>query len=175
MVLLVGGKHGVGPIRIIAEQVDREFENISLVIIAGRNERLQFQLQGYNWNNSVTIQGYVKEMWNWMWAADLLISKAGTGMLAEALSVGLPMILFNRVPYLEDANVSFLVNQGVAIWAPTPNMVVNGLNYWLKNELVREEAIRACARLAKPDAAHRLADVLTGIADGNDVREEWRS
>ena len=42
VVLLVGGKHGVGPIRNIAEQVDREFENITLVIIAGQNESLQF-------------------------------------------------------------------------------------------------------------------------------------
>jgi len=169
VILLAGGQQGVGPIRTTAEILDHEFNGINLVIISGRNKHLQSQLQGTHWNNHVIIKGYVEEIWDWMWAADILISKAGTGMLAEALSVGVPMILFNRVPYLEDANVSFLVNQGAAIWAPTPKSVANALKYWLERPQEREKAEKVCRRLAKPEAARQLADVLTDIADGKIV------
>jgi 1,2-diacylglycerol 3-beta-galactosyltransferase len=120
----------------------------------------------YNWKNEVIIQGYLDNLWDWMWAADVLVSKAGTGMLAEALSVGLPMVLFHRVPYLEDENVTYLVNEGAAIWAPTPRMVVNALKCWIGSPGQLNAAAEACRHLAQPQAARLLAEGLIQMAEG---------
>jgi UDP-N-acetylglucosamine:LPS N-acetylglucosamine transferase len=120
VILVAGGKKGVGPLDAVAQGIDERFNEINLLVLTGKNESLQQKLSEYNWNNPTHVFGYVNDLWRLMWAADVMVTKAGTGMLAEALSVELPMIVFHRVPYLEDSNVSFLVENGAALWAPTP-------------------------------------------------------
>jgi 1,2-diacylglycerol 3-beta-galactosyltransferase len=165
VVLLAGGKTGSGPLRSTAVMIDEAMEGIQLVVVTGTNIRLKQQLERGSWKNRVIVLGYVDHLWDWMWAADILVSKAGTGMLAEALSVGLPMILFHRIPYLEDENVTYLVNEGAAVWAPTPSMVVNGLRRWLESKTEREAAVAACRRLSEPKAARLLAQELIQLAE----------
>jgi UDP-N-acetylglucosamine:LPS N-acetylglucosamine transferase len=113
----------------------------------------------------------VDELWNLMWLADVMVSKAGTGMLAEAINVGLPIILYHRVPYLEDANVSFMVQHSAGVWAPTPKMVVNALDAYLEEPDKLHEAIGACKRLASPEAAQALAELILKHAAKNDTSE----
>jgi 1,2-diacylglycerol 3-beta-galactosyltransferase len=160
MILLAGGKMGVGPIEEVAQRIDQSFKGVNLLILAGKNESLRQQLEVYNWNNTVKVFGYVDDLWNLMWLADVMVSKAGTGMLAEAINVGLPIILYHRVPYLEDANVSFMVQQGAGVWAPTPKMVVNALDAYLEDTEKLREARVACKRLASPGAAQALAKLI---------------
>jgi 1,2-diacylglycerol 3-beta-galactosyltransferase len=166
VILLAGGKSGAGPLRATAEAIDEGLQDIQLVVVTGTNETLKNQLKQVLWRNDVIVLGYVEKLWDWMWAADMLVSKAGTGMLAEALSVGLPMILFHRVPFLEDENVTYLVNEGAALWAPTPLTVVNALSRWLRSFLELEAAAEASRRLAQPQAARLLAEGLIQLAQG---------
>lgn len=168
-VLLAGGKMGVGPLELVAQKVDETRNGINLLILAGKNDSLRQRLEGYNWVNAVKVFGYVDDLWNLMWLADVMVSKAGTGMLAEAINVGLPIILYHRVPYLEDANVSFMVQHGVAVWAPTPKMVVNALDAYLEEPDKLREAKAACKRLASPGAARELAGLILTLAKGSNV------
>ena len=164
IILVAGGKKGVGPLDAVAERIDERFEAVNLVILTGRNENLKKRLEEYNWRNKVRIFGYVNDLWRLMWIADVMVTKAGTGMLAEALNVKLPMILFHRVPYFEDANVSFLVEHGAALWAPSPRMAVNALARWLDNPDELQKAKQVCRRLAKPEAALELAQMISDQA-----------
>jgi UDP-N-acetylglucosamine:LPS N-acetylglucosamine transferase len=170
-ILLAGGKMGVGPLEQVAQKVDETRNDINLLILAGKNQSLRQRLEGYNWVNTVKVFGYVDDLWNLMWLADIMVSKAGTGMLAEAINVGLPLILYHRVPYLEDANVSFMVQHGAGVWAPTPKMVVNALNAYLEEPDKLREAKAACKRLAAPGAAHALAELILKHAAKNDTSE----
>ncbi len=165
IVMIAGGKNGVGPVDIVAQQVDERFNEINILVLSGRNSSLKQHLSEYNWRNTTRVFGYVNDLWRLMWIADVMITKAGTGMLAEALNVGLPMVLFHRVPYLEDANVSFLVEQGAALWAPTPKMAVNALSRWLENPIELQNAKEICHRLARPDAAATVARMITTQAE----------
>ena len=165
-IFLAGGKMGVGPLEQVAQKVDETRNDINLLILAGKNESLRQRLEGYNWVNAVKVFGYVDDLWNLMWLADIMISKAGTGMLAEAINVGLPIILYHRVPYLEDANVSFMVQHGAGVWAPTPKMVVNALDAYMEKPDKLREAKAACKRMASPGAAQALAELMIKHATG---------
>ena len=170
-ILLAGGKMGVGPLEQVAQKVDETRNDINLLILAGKNESLRQRLEEYNWVNAVKVFGYVDDLWNLMWLADVMVSKAGTGMLAEAINVGLPIILYHRVPYLEDTNVSFMVQHGAGVWAPTPKMVANALNAYLENPDKLNEAEAACKRLASPGAANALAELILKQAAKNGMSE----
>lgn len=169
IVIVAGGKSGVGPLGEVARQIDERIPNINLLVLTGRNESLYHRLSEYNWSNSTRIFSYVNDLWRLLWAADVMVTKAGTGMTAEALSVGLPMILFHRVPYFEDANVSFLVENGAALWAPTTRMVTNAVSRWLKYPGELLAAQDACHRLAKPEAAAAIGSMCIEIAE----KHQW--
>lgn len=102
-------------------------------------------------------------------AADLAISRAGASTLAEYPLFGLPAIL---VPYpfawrYQKVNAGYLQDQGAAILLPDEDMPARLLP--AVEELIsqpdRLDAMRqAMRRLARPNAAQEIADILRRIA-----------
>lgn len=56
------------------------------------------------------IKGFVNNMPEYMFASDIMITKAGPGTISEALICGLPMILNAYIPCQEEANVPYVVD-----------------------------------------------------------------
>ena len=170
-VLLVGGGEGMGPLRAVAEAINAAHLPATLVIIAGRNRKLKEQLEHIEWNMPVRVYGFVREMPDFMRAADILVTKAGPGTICEAFIAELPIILYSRMPGQEDGNVSFVVDEGAGVWAPEPDSVVNALRRWLEHPQERLEAAATCRRLARPQAARQIARLLAqrvGLTSGDE-------
>lgn len=157
MILLVGGGEGMGPLEEIARSINQARLPAALAVITGRNKRLKTTLEQMRWQMPVKIYGFVREMPDFMRAADILVTKAGPGTISEAFIAGLPIILYSRLPGQEEGNVTFVVRQGAGIWAPTPDLVVNSLRRWLEHPTLRLQAAEACQRLARPEAARQIA------------------
>jgi 1,2-diacylglycerol 3-beta-galactosyltransferase len=160
VVLLVGGGEGMGPLERTAYAVEAHCPSAALVVIAGRNQGLKARLEAHPWKIPARVYGFVREMPDFMRAADILITKAGPGTISEALIAGLPMILYSRLPGQEDGNISFVVSEGAGVWAPRSEQIVAALRYWIKFPHKRAEAAAACRRLARPEAARQIAHVL---------------
>jgi 1,2-diacylglycerol 3-beta-galactosyltransferase len=160
LVLLVGGGEGMGPLEKTAHAIAAANLPIALVIVAGRNQSLKARLEAVNWPIPTLIYGFVKEMPEFMQAADILVTKAGPGTICEALNAGLPMILYSRLPGQEDGNITYVESEGAGVWAPHPEQVVSTLRSWVENPQLRQQAAAACRRLARPDAAKQIAHIL---------------
>jgi 1,2-diacylglycerol 3-beta-galactosyltransferase len=158
--LLVGGGEGMGPLQETAEILDAAHLPIMMVIVAGRNAKLESRLKSHAWQTPTHVYGFVTEMPDFMRAADILVSKAGPGTICEGFIAGLPIILYNRLPGQEDGNVSYVVNEGAGVWAPEPALVRNVLTKWIEQPELRHTAISACRRLARPDASRKIARLL---------------
>lgn len=158
--VLVGGGEGMGPLDRVAYAVDESGLDLALVIVAGRNERLKADLEARAWRIPTFIYGFTREMPDFMRAADVLITKAGPGTIAEALNAGVPLILYARLPGQEDGNVDFVVGEGVGVWAPKPQMVVQTLARWIADEAERRRYVENARRVARPDAARAIARIL---------------
>jgi 1,2-diacylglycerol 3-beta-galactosyltransferase len=160
LVLLVGGGEGMGPLKRTALAINESHLPLSLVVVCGRNRKLKEELETVNWNMPTFVYGFVKEMPDFMRAADILVTKAGPGTISEAFNAGLPMILYSRLPGQEDGNVTYVVSEDAGVWAPTPERIVGALYYWIYFPEEREKAVQACRRLARPQAAHTIARIL---------------
>jgi UDP-N-acetylglucosamine--N-acetylmuramyl-(pentapeptide) pyrophosphoryl-undecaprenol N-acetylglucosamine transferase len=112
---------------------------------------------------------YMHDMAQALAAADLVVARAGASTLGEFPFFGLPAIL---VPYpyawrYQKVNADYLVNQGAAIRLNDADM---RQQLWptieaLLNDAERLERMSANARkLARPDAAANLADLLAQLA-----------
>lgn len=160
VVLLVGGGEGMGPLEKTALAIDTARLPVSLVIIAGRNQALQKRLEAHRWRIPVRIYGFVRQMPEFMRAADVLVTKAGPGTICEAFIAGLPIILYSRMPGQEDGNVTYVVEHGAGVWSPAPEDVVRSLRRWVYHPAEMERAAGISRRLARPDAARQIARIL---------------
>jgi 1,2-diacylglycerol 3-beta-galactosyltransferase len=117
-------------------------------------------LEGHRWSIPTRIYGFVKEMPDFMQASDILVTKAGPGTISEAFNAGLPMILYSRLPGQEDGNVGYVTSQGAGVWAPRPDQIVTAVKNWIDHPERLNQAAGASRRLARPDAARRIARIL---------------
>jgi 1,2-diacylglycerol 3-beta-galactosyltransferase len=160
IVLLVGGGEGMGPLAKTARAIDESGLDLGLVIVCGRNEKLKAALESQPWENPTFIYGFTREMPDFMRAADVIVTKAGPGTIAEALNAHLPIILYSKVPGQEDGNVTFVESEGVGVWAPKPQLVVRALTRLLSRPRERERFAENARRAARPDSARYIARVL---------------
>lgn len=160
IVLLVGGGEGMGPLERIAQAIDAARLPIFLVIVAGRNAPLQRRLAERSWRTPVQIYGFVQQMPQFLFAADILVTKAGPGAISEALAAGLPLLLYSRLNGSEDGNVDYVVNNHAGVWAPQPQQLVRALRAWLDHPEQRLRVARTCRSLARPQAASEISHLL---------------
>lgn len=168
LVLLTGGGAGIGKMlplaRAIARRLARAAYPAQMAIIAGRNQVLKKQLQGEKWQVPVKVLGFVEDMPNWLAAADLLISKAGPGTLAEACCAGLPVIITGHIPGQEDGNVTWLEQHGAGIYAHEPDRVGALVAELLRpgNALLAHMAIQSRS-LARCDSSSQIAQAVLDL------------
>ena len=160
IVLLVGGGEGMGPLAETAGAIDESGLDVCQVIVAGRNDKLEAELKEQTWENPTFIYGFSRDMSDFMRAADVIVTKAGPGTIAEALNAELPIILYAKLPGQEDGNVDFVVSEGVGVWAPEPQEVVRALTRWVCRPYERRKVMKNCHRAARPDASRQIALIL---------------
>ena len=160
VVLVVGGGEGMGPLAETARAIDESGLDVCLVIVAGRNSKLEAEMKEVTWENPTFIYGFTSDMSDFMRAADIIVTKAGPGTIAEALNAELPIILYAKLPGQEDGNVDFVVSEGVGIWAPDPLAVVRALTRWICRPSERRKVVKNCRRAARPGAARQIALIL---------------
>jgi len=157
-ILLVSGGDGVGPVEEVAAAIDAQPLTAQLVIICGRNTALRRRLSQRPWHLPVRVEGFVEDMPAWMAASDCIVTKAGPGTIAEAMAMGLPILLFSYILGQEEGNVTYVVENGLGVYTPQPSAIAATLADWLAGDqetLLRMR--RQCQRLARPDAALDIA------------------
>lgn len=170
-VLLVGGGEGMGKLYEIACSIDAAHPAIQLVVIGGRNKALREKLEAKEWSIPVVVQGFVKNMPEWMSASDVLITKAGPGTIMEGLACGLPILLSGFLPGQEEGNVTFVEQSGVGILRQEPEQIAQTVVEWCQPENGTLATLSARAReLARPGAALEIASILDDVLTSRGTR-----
>jgi 1,2-diacylglycerol 3-beta-galactosyltransferase len=166
MVLLVGGGEGMGPLFDTARAIAGNGGNFGLAVVTGRNAALREKLEQVDWEVPTFVYGFESRMPMMMQAATLLVTKAGPGTIAEALTAGLPMVLYSRVPGQEDGNVAYVVTEGVGVWAPGPRRTAAAVGNWLERPEDLQKAVDVARSVARPGAADEAAGIIDEFLAG---------
>ena len=122
ILFFAGGEFGLGKNRTlqIFEDLIKNFENIQVIAIAGKNEKLKLHFESivkeYNREKNVRVLEYTNKVPELMAISDLVISKPGGLTTSESLASNLPMIIINPIPGQEEENAEFLESKGTGIW-----------------------------------------------------------
>ncbi len=120
VLLLSGGSRGLGRMREVIELLLKRFPQAQILALCGTNEGLRRELtaaHGAEGRVRAHSPAEAEEMRELMAASDLLIGKAGGMTAAEALAVGLPILVFEPNPGQEAINTDYLVASGAAVRA----------------------------------------------------------
>lgn len=164
--LLIGGGEGMGDLRETAAALLRSGLPAQLVVVCGRNEALQSVIQADASGAAMParVLGFVENVPELMGACDIIITKAGTGTLCEALAAGRPVILFDAVPGQEDGNREYVVAREAAAWRPSSQAVARQAAEWLADPAARARAAANAQAIARPGAAMDIARALIALA-----------
>ena len=163
-VLLMGGGDGVGGLEKIATEVANRLGQSSkssqVVVICGNNQKIQNYLNAKVWPKNVKmhIKGFCNNIDEYMAASDCLVTKAGPGTIAEAMTNGLPMILSSFLPGQEAGNVPYVVDGGFGKYTGNkPKLIGDEVYKLFKNERQLDEMSKRAKSLARPDATVTIA------------------
>gem|GEM_PF-74747 len=160
VVLIMGGADGAGPVEETVQQLLASGTASYPVVIAGRNERLHRRLSAKTDPATCRVLGFATNMAEWMWAADLLVTKAGPNTIMEAAHCGLPLVLTGALPGQEEGNVAFVTSNGLGVVATKPQEIVQAIGELLADDERSARIKQAMARIRRPQSAREIAQLI---------------
>lgn len=100
--------------------------------------------------------GFVTNMAEYMVAADVLVSKAGPGTIAEAAAVGLPVMLTSFLPGQEAGNVDYVLEKGFGDYFEDPVDIAEQVSGWLQNREILNVMSHRAREVGHPAAAAEI-------------------
>jgi processive 1,2-diacylglycerol beta-glucosyltransferase len=160
VVLQLAGGFGVGPIEQIYRSLLDVPEPIQVVAITGRNEKARAELARISVpeRHRSKIIGFTTEIDEWMRVADLVVSKPGGLTTSETLAAGAVMVIINPIPGQETRNNDVLLEAGAAVKASAIGVLTYKVTSLLRDSQRLAQLKANVARLARPRAAHAVAE-----------------
>ncbi len=165
IVLLMGGGLGIAPL----ERMMRKLEAVRLplagVVISGRNAAVERRLSrcAESVSYPVRVLRFVENVYDYMHAADALVTKPGGLSTAEALVAGVPLVLCKPLPGQEERNASILVKAGAAIESRAMDELPAAIERVLTDARKRDALMAAAGHLARPNAAGDAAQMIARL------------
>lgn len=161
-----GGEFGLGKSKTIHvfESFISSNENIQIIAISGRNEKMKesFEkvVQEYNATDFVRILGFTNQVPELMSISDLVVTKPGGLTTSESLASHLPMVIINPIPGQEEENAEFLESKGIAIWIKKSTNTEKIIKDLLSNSNKLSQMKKNTNILAKPNSTRTICDTL---------------
>ncbi|MFN2568031.1 MAG: glycosyltransferase [Candidatus Dormibacteria bacterium] len=166
-VVLCGGADGSGGLVDRARALAAADVDVQLVVICGRNRaamRALSQIRDHR-GRPLAVRGFVDNMPDWLRAADLIVTKAGPGTIAEALCSGVPMLLSSYLPGQEKGNVGWVEETGAGKYVPKVEDMVHAVRELAIDGSPAYASMReAVRRAARPEATAEIANLVVRFA-----------
>jgi UDP-N-acetylglucosamine--N-acetylmuramyl-(pentapeptide) pyrophosphoryl-undecaprenol N-acetylglucosamine transferase len=180
--LVFGGSHGARSINVAVSEIAAELaEEYQVLHIAGREDEHWLQARREELPDHLRrryrVYAYLhQEMADALAAADLVVARAGAATLGEFPAVGLPSLL---VPYPyagqhQWLNADYLAQAGAAVVVDDADLsrgvLLPTIRRLLDDEATLLEMRANARRLARPEAAWRIADEIWRMGSRRDER-----
>jgi processive 1,2-diacylglycerol beta-glucosyltransferase len=166
VVLMMGGGLGIGPLDFMMRALGNVDVPLAGAIIVGRNKSLERRVlaMAERIDYPLRVLGFVDNVFDYMHASDVLVSKPGGLTSSEALVADLPMILVRPLPGQEERNTRFLVSRRAAIRAKGSRQLSQTVGDLLRSPERHAQLRASMLPLRKPNAAGIVADRILDLA-----------
>lgn len=161
-----GGEFGLGKSKTfkIFENIIKNFEDIQIIAIAGKNEKMKIKFEEivntFNAQKRVKVLSFTNQVPELMSISDLVVTKPGGMTTTESLACNLPIIIINPIPGQEEENAEFLENKGVGIWIKNETEVFPKLDGILSNPYKLNEMKNNTIKLGHRNSTKNICNIL---------------
>lgn len=150
----------------IVKNLKKINQKIQVVIVNGKDEKSQKQLQKYidrcNLPHIIHNIGYTNKVPEYFSACDLIVGKAGGLTTTETIASGLPSLIINKLPQQEIYNKDYLVNAGVAL-PVTSKTLANTINELLENKEQYQQMVYNTLKIRKLNVIDKFYNILKDV------------
>jgi processive 1,2-diacylglycerol beta-glucosyltransferase len=169
VVLVMAGGLGIGPLETMLTALAQSRRPVHAVVLVGRNPRRQQHLT--KWAQRlpypVEVHGFVHNVFDYMHAADVLLTKPGGLTTSEALVAQLPMVLVKPLPGQEERNTRYLCDRGAAMVAVVESGIARAVEQLLDDDAGhRSRLLQRVETLRRPEGAADVAEIVRRLTHG---------
>lgn len=158
--LVLFGGQGSGAMVDIA----RDLDDVQLILICGRNDRLAARLRQIRRSAPTFVEGFTREIPYYMKLSDFFVGKPGPGSISEALAMHLPVIVVRNAWTLpqERYNTDWVTETGTGLVVPNFRKIRESVAQLLQPEAY--ERFRQNARARQNRAVFEIPEILQKIS-----------
>jgi 1,2-diacylglycerol 3-beta-galactosyltransferase len=164
--LLMAGGEGGGKLLPTTLGLAKAGMDFHLVVVTGRNAALKAKLEELapSLPTPMTVLGFRNDVPELMRAADLLVTKAGPGTIAEASVAEVPVVVYDYVPGQERGNLDYVRTNGIGVVALSTAEVVASVRRIVNNQerLVKMRSQQTA--IAPRGSSRKIAELIAQIA-----------
>jgi processive 1,2-diacylglycerol beta-glucosyltransferase len=166
--LLMGGGLGIAPLERMLSALRSVQAPLAAVVVAGRNSHIERRLMRAAEGVTYPVRAlrFVENVYDYMHAADVLVTKPGGLSTAEALVAQVPMVLCKPLPGQEERNARVLVEAGAALRTRRIQELPAAIDAVLSDAARRASLVAAARRLGRPNAARDAAAMIAALVKG---------
>ncbi len=164
--LLMAGGEGGGKLLPTTLALAKAGLDYHLVVVTGRNAALRAKLQELapSLPTPMMVLGFRNDVPELMRAADLLVTKAGPGTIAEASVAEVPVVVYDYVPGQERGNLDYVRTNGIGVVALTTAEVVQSVARIVHNQERLAKMRSQQTAIAPRGSSRRIAELIAQIA-----------
>jgi len=132
VVCYFAGTYGLGKVVNKVKALDKFLNDICLIVICGKNQKLVEKLKQLHFKNERKILGYVDEIAEIYDISDLVVTKAGGISTMEVINAKKPSIIAEVTPGQEEPNAQFVETQGFGYVEEKPTSLAKRAKYILE-------------------------------------------
>jgi processive 1,2-diacylglycerol beta-glucosyltransferase len=162
VVLIMAGGLGIGPLEMMLRALRDVRRPLMALVLVGKNDRRRLRLRHWcrSWPYPVEVRGFEENVYDYMHAADLLLTKPGGLSVSEALVARLPMVLVKPLGGQEQRNTRYLLSHGAAEYASTEEEIAAASQRLLDSAAERRCLLERAESLRRPEAAADVAAIV---------------
>ncbi|MBN3040623.1 MAG: glycosyltransferase [Candidatus Omnitrophica bacterium] len=161
-VLVMGGGLGLGPFKVIAQELEDIKEKFQIIVVCGRNKSLYkwFLKNKSKFNKPIFAFGYTNHIHKIMDFVDIIITKGGGITISEALAKGLCIVVSNPIPGQEELNVNYLLKEKAIIKADHVSHISDIVNELLRDQKKLYSLRERAKEISFIDSSLRIVDAI---------------
>jgi 1,2-diacylglycerol 3-beta-galactosyltransferase len=164
--LLMAGGEGGGKLLPTTLGLAKAGLDFHLVVVTGRNAALKAKLEELapSLPTPMTVLGFRNDVPELMRAADLLVTKAGPGTIAEASVAEVPVVVYDYVPGQERGNLDYVRTNGIGVVALSTAEVISSVARIVHNQERLAKMRSQQTAIAPRGSSRRIAELIGQIA-----------
>lgn len=156
-VLLMSGSMGFGNVIDCVRELLLKHPRLQLIVVCGTNDELKTKLQEFP---QVLALGFIKNVYEYMKASDIVLTKPGGLTTTEAAVSNTPLIHTLPIPGCENYNANFFDERGMSIACHNLEEIIYNTSILLESESRRKKMIQAQKENINPKCASDICDFL---------------